>query len=150
MSAHAESLVARSGFPFSRGWAADALALGLVVAVFSWICFRNIWQPGYGDEALLCVAPARFVWGQAVVNPFPHEQVTLFGRAFPLMINSYTGPVKAYILALAFGLFGVSVPTMRMTTGLIGLLGIVVLYFLVRRQFGRMAAAARCPSRTRH
>lgn len=121
---------------------ADLLSLGLVVAIFCWICFRNIWQPGlYGDEAWPCVTPARFVWGEAVVNPIPHQQFRLLGHAFPLMLNSYTGPVKAYILAAAFGVFGATVPVLRMTTGAVGLLGVIAFYFLARAEFGRLAAA---------
>jgi len=123
--------------------ARDGLALVLVVATFSWIAFRNIRQPGYyGDEALAAPAAARFVWGRTVSVPHPAGRVAFAGHVFPQMLNSYIGPVKAYILAAGFRLFGVNVPAQRATTGGVGLLGVVALYFLARREFGRLAAAA--------
>ena len=121
--------------------AADLLCVALVVAVFSWICFRNIRQPGlYGDEAWAAVEAARFVLGSG--PPPSRHSLQLFGHVLPTMLNTYTGPVKAYVLAAGFALFGVSVPVLRSTSGTVGLLGVVALYFLVRERFGRLAAAA--------
>jgi 4-amino-4-deoxy-L-arabinose transferase-like glycosyltransferase len=128
--------------PASRLTAADLLALGLVVAAFSWIAFRNIRQPGlYGDEAWMGVSAARFAWGAAPAGLSPWK-IRVFGHVLPTMLNSYVGPVKGYILAAAFSFFGVSVPVLRGTTASVGLLGVVALYFLARQQFGRLAAAA--------
>jgi len=115
--------------------------LAAVAAVYSWICFRNIRQPGlYGDEAWAAVAAARFVWG-APADPAAHHKLVVFGHALPMMLNPYTGPVKAWILISSFALFGVSVPVIRATSGAVGLLGIGALYFLARSEFGRLAAA---------
>jgi 4-amino-4-deoxy-L-arabinose transferase-like glycosyltransferase len=129
-----------------RWTAAEALCLGLVVATFSWICFRNILQPGYyGDEAWQAVEAARFVWGKAAVHPAYFYRLEIFGHVLPKMLNmlnTYIGPVNAYVLAVPFSIFGVSVPVQRATTGAVGLLGVVALYFLARREFGRLAAAA--------
>lgn len=121
--------------------ALDALCVGLAVAVFSWIAFRNIWQPGlYGDEAWAAVEAARFVLGSG--HPASAHSYQLFGHVLPTMLNTYTGPVKAYVLAAGFSLFGVSLPVLRATSATVGLLGVVALYFLVRGEFGRMAGAA--------
>jgi 4-amino-4-deoxy-L-arabinose transferase-like glycosyltransferase len=123
--------------------ASDLLCLGLIVATFSWICFRNIRQPGfYGDEAWPSVEAARFVWGKDAVRPPSRYRLELFGRALPKMLNTYIGPVEAYVLAVPFAIFGVSVPVQRATTGGVGLLGVLLFYFLARGEFGRLAAAA--------
>ena len=120
----------------------DALALALVVATFSWIAFRNIRQPGYyGDEAWPAVAAARFVWGKGVSGGPAAGQLEIGGHVLPGMLNTYIGPVKGSLLAAGFGLFGVSVPVQRATSGGVGLVGVVALYFLARREFGRLAAA---------
>jgi hypothetical protein len=119
----------------------EALALSLIALAFSWVCFRNIRQPGlYGDEAWGAVFPARFVWRDAVIDPAPYHEVRLFGRTFPYMANDYTGPVKTYILAASFSLFGVSVSVLRVTMSLVGLAGVLGLYLLVKHEFGRLAA----------
>ena len=120
----------------------DVGILAAVAAVFSWICFRNIRQPGlYGDEAWATIAAARFAWGTPG-DPAAHHKLVVFGHAVPMMLNPYTGPVKAWILISSFALFGVSVPVIRATSGAVGLLGIAALYFLCRLEFGRLAAAA--------
>jgi 4-amino-4-deoxy-L-arabinose transferase-like glycosyltransferase len=132
----------KTPFPWPRLDWKDAAILAAVVAVFSWICFRNIRQPGlYGDEAWSTIAAARFVWGSPP-DPAAQHRIVVFGHALPMMINSYVGPVKSWIAASSFAIFGVSVPVIRATSGTVGLLGIVALYFLVRGEFGRLAAAA--------
>lgn len=132
----------RTPFPRPELTWMDAAVLAAVIAVFSWICFRNIRQPGlYGDEAWATIAAARLVWGTPA-DPAAHHKLVVFGHALPMMLNPYTGPVKAWTLASSFALFGVSVPVIRATSGAVGLLGIVALYFLVRSEFGRLAAAA--------
>ena len=132
----------KTPFPWPRFDWKDAAILVAVVAVFSWICFRNIRQPGlYGDEAWGTIAAARLVWGTPA-DPAAHHRIVVFGHPLPMMLNSYVGPVKPWIMAPSFAIFGVSVPVMRATSGTVGLLGIVALYFLVRGEFGRLAAAA--------
>ena len=132
----------KTPFPWPELEWSDVGILAAIAAVYSWICFRNIRQPGlYGDEAWAAIAAARFVWGTPA-DPAAHHKLVVFGHAVPMMLNPYTGPVKAWILITSFALFGVSVPVIRATSGMVGLLGIAALYFLARSEFGRLAAAA--------
>ena len=74
-----------SSRPIERLTAADALALVLIVAAFSWIAFRNIRQPGLqGDEAWMGVSAARLVWGSAPAGIY---KVTVFGHVLPTMVK---------------------------------------------------------------
>lgn len=114
----------------------------LLASLFSWICFRQISMPGlYEDEAWSAIDAVRVALGHAIPDPIPYRSVEIFGHSVPFMRNEYVGPVKTYILAGVFSVFGVSVPVLRFATGGMGLFSVVVFYWLVRRQFGRLAAA---------
>ncbi len=119
----------------------EVAAVTLVVGTFSWVCFQQLSRPGlYGDEAWSAVHAAKFALGRPVIDPSRYHQVSLLGHTFPFMMNEYVGPVKSYVLAAAFAVFGVSEIVLRLTTSLIGLLGILIFYLLVRQEFGRLAA----------
>jgi 4-amino-4-deoxy-L-arabinose transferase-like glycosyltransferase len=56
------------------------------------------------------------------------------------MAGPYVGPVKPYIVGIAFMIFGVSVSTLRATTASFGLLTVMLVYGMLRRRFGTFAA----------
>ncbi|HKO96194.1 MAG TPA: glycosyltransferase family 39 protein [Pyrinomonadaceae bacterium] len=119
----------------------DGAAIALIVIAFSWICYRNLNHPGpYGDEAWAAAPAVRFVQGQAVIDPTPYHQFHLFGRTFPYMPGDYIGPIQVYVISAFFAVFGISVPVLRIATSVVGLLGVLAMYFLIRREFGRVAA----------
>ncbi len=103
----------------------DFAAVSLIVATFSWICYRHLDQPGpYGDET----------WAASFAILF------LRGKDLPFMPSDYIGPISVYFLAGFFAVFGISLSVMRVATSLVGLLGILATYLLLKREFGRLAA----------
>ncbi|PYS59118.1 MAG: hypothetical protein DMF76_17375 [Acidobacteria bacterium] len=103
----------------------DFAAVSLIVVTFSWICYRHLAQPGpYGDET----------WAASFAILF------LRGKALPFMPSDYIGPISVYFLAGFFAVFGITLSVMRVATSLVGLLGILATYLLLKREFGRLAA----------
>lgn len=99
------------------------------IAFFALAGLYQITLPGlYGDEALQATPAARVAVG-------------VQGHAWPTFVMSYIGPVKTYVLALSFLLFGVSVPVLRATTLACGLVGVIFAYLFLRLVFDRRVAA---------
>src|SRR5207237_10185931 len=61
-------------------------------------------------------------------------------KAGTFSASDYIGPVAVYIKAAFFLVFGISVRGMRLATSLVGLLGVLVTYLFIKREFGRVAA----------
>ena len=118
----------------------DAACLLLLFVAFGILGFRDLRQPGlYEDEAWGAGHAVKFAVGRAEIDG-PSLQFRAFGRTWPSMRGSYTGPAKTYVLIPAFLLFGISVPVLRATTALLGFGGVVFLYFALRRELGRVPA----------
>src|SRR5260221_13492496 len=71
----------------------------------------------------------------------------LNGQSFPLLfhlvgpnVSYYVTPIIVYTTALFFTLLPVSETTIRLPTALIGVLDVVLMYFVARRIFKRDAA----------
>jgi hypothetical protein len=122
--------------PRSR-WASAAIISSL--AAYLWLATRHLILPGlYYDEALQALSaigmligthgPAR--WG-----------IEFGGRTLPLMSGGYVGPLKSYALVPAFALGGISVYSLRLTTILIALLGLVYTARVGRATAGPAGAA---------
>jgi len=127
-------------FGGASGRRLDAVLLLLLVAGFGSLGFRKLEQPGlYEDEAFAATPAIKLLTGNPETGA---TQITAFGRAWPVMRSSYFGPVKIYLLAAAFWIFGISVSVLRATTALFGLAGVVLLYGILRRELGRVPAFA--------
>lgn len=125
----------------SSRYVLDILAILFLIVLFSILEFRHLHHPGlYGDEAWGAVPSVRFSLGRPVIDAAPFRQFEIFGYSFPFMANYYTGPIKTYILAVAFYLFGTSVDTLRVTMGLVGLTAVIGLFLALRTEFGRLTA----------
>lgn len=121
--------------------ARDVLALVTLALLFSSVGLHELHQPGlYADEAWGATHAARWAAGSAVVGPNPGGQITLFGHPWPFMAGPYIGPVKSYIVGIAFMIFGVSVSTLRATTASLGLVAVIFVYSMLRPRFNRFSA----------
>jgi uncharacterized membrane protein len=91
---------------------------------------ENFSVPGlYYDEALFAGMAKDFLTGQIHGQHIPnHEVAEIFGRPFPIFVQSYLGALKSWMLMPALSLFGFDVPVVRMATLCWGL---VVLLFLM-------------------
>jgi len=69
------------------------------------------------------------------------SSVHLFGREWPLMTVEIEGPTSVYLSAVAFALFGISVPCLRVTFLVVGFVTLVLLWILARRWFDDVSAA---------
>ncbi|MBV9169074.1 MAG: glycosyltransferase family 39 protein, partial [Chloroflexi bacterium] len=122
---------------------ADVAALLAILAVFSFVCFQQLTEPGlYEDEAWSATPAVRMVMGRSQIDVGAYHQFTAFGHVLPYMRNGYVGPVKTLLVAATFSAFGISVFVLRATTSLVGLATVLILYVFVRREFGRAAALA--------
>jgi Dolichyl-phosphate-mannose-protein mannosyltransferase len=116
----------------------DAACLLLLLAGFAYVGFRDLRQPGvYEDEAFAATPAIKLVNGDLETGA---TQLTALGRAWPIMRSSYFGPVKIYILAAAFSIFGIRIEVLRATTALLGFTGVALLFGILRRELGRLPA----------
>ncbi len=99
--------------------------------------------PGpYGDEVIQAAPAARVAaWTIPAANgPIPTSSIVLFGHVWPFMTLPYLGPIKTYILALSFSIFGPSIEVTRATTLTGAFIGLVFLYLFARSTFNRLTA----------
>ena len=115
------------------------LAAGLIG--FGW---QNRSVPGlYYDEAIFGGLAKDFLAG-AVRGPHTPgvEFGTLFGRPFPILVISYLGAVKSWMLVPVFKVFGATMAVLRMANLAFTLVGLWVFMVWVWRLLGAGAAAA--------
>jgi Dolichyl-phosphate-mannose-protein mannosyltransferase len=115
--------------------------LGLAVATL-FLAGQNLSIPGlYYDEAIFAGMAKDFVTGHV---HGPHlrgsEIVNLFGRPFPMFIQSYLGALKSWMLIPAFQLFGANMAVLRLTTLFWGLAGLFFFMLATWRWLGLRAA----------
>jgi hypothetical protein len=115
------------------------LVVSLVVTGFA---TRELSAPGlYYDEAIFAGLAKDFLTG----NSHGHHMtgtvvVDLWGRPFPVFVQSYLGAVKCWLLMPGFAVFGPSVPVLRLTTFGWGLIGLLLFMLWTRRLLGLPAA----------
>ena len=116
-------------------WLALAIALGGLAS-------RNLSVPGlFYDEAIFAGMAKDFVTGQTHGQHLAGSQViNLFGRPFPLFIQDYLGALKCWLVVPSFGLFGSSVPVLRLTSLAWSLAGLLVFMLWTCRWLGLGAA----------
>jgi hypothetical protein len=113
------------------------LAAGVVGAsVAFFVAFASLWlnRPGlYMDEANFVDA--------ALGGHFPHQLYVYESlHGVPVLIIPYIGTLKAAIFAPIFGIWGVSVSTIRIPAIAISAASLVVAYFMGREVIGRWSA----------
>jgi len=105
MSTRLSFLARRSPTPL-----AELAGVVVVIAAFGWICFQHLELPGlYGDEAWSAAEGVRLALGkQDLIDAGPWQRVSVAGYSLPYMLNDYVGPLKTYVLAASFRVFGVT------------------------------------------
>jgi 4-amino-4-deoxy-L-arabinose transferase-like glycosyltransferase len=84
------------------------------------------------DEVLFTAAIFRAEWVE--------YKLTILGHHIPLMLMSYVGALKAYLLYPVFALFGCNVWTLRLPVLLLSALSIALTGDIVRRKHSTLAA----------
>jgi hypothetical protein len=132
---HSESVASLS----KRETVLDVLSVGLACIIFLAISLYQLDLPGlYTDEAYDVIPAMQMVRGHHV--ELQGDVLDLGGLRLPLMSSSaYQGVTYTYLAVPFFALGGVSVFSLRFMTVLVGMLGVVLSYFLARSWFGRGA-----------
>lgn len=118
------------------------VALALAVVMYVALATRHLSLPGlYFDEALRTGDALSMVTGRSAAAT-GQWGVTVAGRRWPLMSNTYTGSVKSYLFALSFLLFGINVEALRLSAILTAAVGLIFVALLARRMLGGVPAIA--------
>src|SRR5438105_9103717 len=124
-----------------REWVLDAVCVGAACVVFLALCLYQLDLPGlYTDEAFDVVPAMQLLLGHPV--ELQHGAgLHLFGIDLPLMSSSdYQGVTSTYLVLPFFALGGINVYSLRLMTVLVGLVGVILTFFLSRTWFGRGTA----------
>lgn len=119
----------------------NAAAVSLACLVFLAIALYQLTLPGlYADEAFDVIPAMQIVLGHSVELQ-RNVGLHVFGLSLPLMSSSdYQGVTSTYLALPFFALFGINVVSLRLMTVCVGLLGIILTFFLTRRWFGSNVA----------
>lgn len=120
---------------------ADIASVSIACLAFFFICVYQLDLPGlYNDEAFDVIPAMQVVLG----HPVELQRgvgIDLFGVTLPLMSSSdYQGITSTYLAIPFFAIGGVNVFSLRLMTVSVGLVAIVLAYFLARAWFGRPVA----------
>lgn len=118
-----------------------AVWLALTVILFG-LGAENTLLPGlYYDEAVFGGLAKDFVDGPPHGRHMPNtETVAVFGRPFPLFVQSYLGAVKSWPLIPAIALFGPTVPVLRLANVCWSAAGLLFFILWTRRVAGLSVA----------
>ncbi|MEP6776211.1 MAG: glycosyltransferase family 39 protein, partial [Chloroflexota bacterium] len=119
----------------------NAAAVSLACLVFLAIALYQLTLPGlYADEAFDVIPAMQIVLGHSVELQ-RNVGLHLFGLSLPLMSSSdYQGVTSTYLVLPFFALFGINVLSLRLMTVSVGVLGIILTFFLARAWFGSKVA----------
>ena len=115
---------------------------GLAACLYFGLAAQTILLPGiYGDEVLQAVGSLHFLRGTSpeIVQV---SSIEIANRAFPVMTLPYLGSLQSWLLLIPFGLVGASVPVMRLSFVLVGLIPLALTFRVARQLFGGSVAAA--------
>ena len=115
----------------------DFIVVSLACLLFLGISLFQLDLPGlYTDEAYDVIPAMQMVLGHPV--ELQGGVLDLGGLRLPLMSSSaYQGVTYTYLALPFFALGGVTVTSLRLMTVLVGVLGVILAYFLGRAWFGR-------------
>ena len=114
----------------------------LAACLYIGLAAQTILLPGiYGDEVLQAVGSLHFLRGTSpeIVQV---SSIEIANRAFPVMTLPYLGSLQSWLLLIPFGLVGASVPVMRLSFVLVGLIPLALTFRVARQLFGGSVAAA--------
>ena len=113
----------------------------LVAIVVLAVARQNLSAPGlYYDEAVSGGLAKDFITGQ----PRPHmpnvQLCNVFGRPFPLFVQSYYGALKSWLLIPPVAVFGATLAVLRLTSLVCALVALLFFVLAVRLWLGLAAA----------
>ena len=119
----------------------DTGIVALACLVFLGLTLYHLELPGlYADEAFDVIPAMQLLLG----HPVELQRgvgLHLFGLDLPLMSSSdYQGVTSTYLALPFFAVGGISVASLRAMTVTVGVVGVLLTYFLARAWFGRGAA----------
>lgn len=119
----------------------DVATLVLACGVFFALSVYQLSLPGlYNDEAF-DVIPAMQMLTEQTVELQRGAGIQFFGLSLPLMSSSdYQGVTSTYLALPFLALGGINVISLRLMTVTVGMVGIVLAYFLARAWFGKAEA----------
>ena len=134
-------LRARDGATGWRDAALDIGVVGLACVIFLALALYRLDLPGlYPDEAFDVIPAMQILLGHPVELQ-RNVGLHLLGLDLPLMSSSdYQGVTSTYLALPFFALFGINVFALRLMTVTVGVLGVVLTFFLARRWFGHDVA----------
>ncbi len=120
-----------------RTAALDIGAVGLACIIFLALTLYHLDLPGlYADEAFDVIPAMQLLLGHPVELQ-RNVGLHVFGLDLPLMSSSdYQGVTSTYLVLPFFALFGINVVSLRLMTVSVGVLGVILTFFLARRWFG--------------
>ncbi len=119
----------------------DAAFVGVACVLFLGLSLYQLQRPGlYADEAFDVIPAMQLLQGHTVELQ-RNIGLHLFDLDLPLMSSSdYQGVTSTYLVLPFFALGGINVVSLRLMTVTVGLIGVILTYFLARAWFGRGAA----------
>lgn len=119
----------------------DAATVAFACLTFFGICVYQLNLPGlYPDEAFDVIPTMQLLLG----HPVELQRgvgIHIFGTALPLMSSSdYQGVTSTYLALPFFALGGINVISLRLMTVLVGVLAILLAFFLARSWVGTVPA----------
>jgi Dolichyl-phosphate-mannose-protein mannosyltransferase len=119
----------------------NAGVVSLACLIFLALALYQLDLPGlYADEAFDVIPAMQLVLGHQVELQ-RNVGLHLFDLSLPLMSSSdYQGVTSTYLVLPFFLLFGVNVISLRLMTVSVGVLGLILTFFLARRWFGSNVA----------
>src|ERR1700730_7661728 len=110
----------------------------LLLTAVTFFARQNLTVPGlYYDEAVFAGLAKDFVSGHVHGQHMPdHQTITLFGRPFPLFVQTYLGALKSWMLIPAFALFGPTAAVLRASNLFCQLIALLLLMLGARRWLG--------------
>ena len=119
------------------------LAVSFILAM---LALRNVSVPGlYYDEAVFAGIAKDFISGTQGLHMPGTQTVQLFGRPFPLFVQSYLGAVKAWLIIPGFLVFGPGITVLRLTSLFWCLISLLFFMLWTRRLLGLSAALIAAP-----
>jgi hypothetical protein len=124
----------------------DALALAVSFVLFSCIALalvgRHLEVPGlYYDEVIQAEPAVQFLADDGRPSQIPGARtIRLFGGWFPVMIQPYMGALKSQALMPTFAAFGATAVSLRLTTLVWSLAGLLLAMLWTREVLGTRVA----------
>jgi hypothetical protein len=119
-----------------------ALSFVLLSCVALGIAGRDLEVPGlYYDEVIQAEPAVQFLADDGRPSRIPGARTTrLFGGWFPVMIQPYMGALKSHVLMPAFAGFGATAASLRLTTLVCSLVGLLFAMLWAREALGTRVA----------